>query len=103
MSTIINQNVRSIAELEKCKSYSEMSDAEIDSLINYKIEQTKLSIETKARLDEIKKQSDEILELNRRACEQSAQALQYMCEQKIVPTSLEITKLEFHPMEFSHE
>lgn len=103
MSTIINQNMRSISELEKCTSYSEMSDVEVEALINYKIKQALASQEVIAKNEALKQQTNEIIKQTTMACEQSLKALQYRCEQVFVPTPLTINKVEFRPMEFGNE
>lgn len=103
MSTIISQNMRSISELEKCASYSEMSDDEIEMLMEYRITQALESQEAQAKIDAIYVASNELVRQNTEACAESAKALKYMCEQKFEPTPLAINKIEFRPMEFGNE
>lgn len=103
MSTIIGQSQRSIAELMQLTSYSEMSDDEVERIINFKI--TLALEEQKATLidEQTSKDTERILSEGAELCRQNRDMLQYMCEQKAEPISLVINKLEFHPMEFSNE
>lgn len=103
MSTIIGQSQRSIAELMELSSYSEMTDDEIEHIINYKINQAVTSIENAYRNRDLLRDADEREKILREYCESNAKALKYMCEQRVEPTPLVINKLEFHPMEFSNE
>lgn len=103
MSTIIGQSQRSVAELMQLTSYSEMSDDEIERIIDFKV--TLALEEQKAALidEQTNKRTEQILSEGAELCKQNRDMLQCMCEQKVEPISLVINKLEFHPMEFSHE
>lgn len=103
MSTIIGQNMRSIAELAKLSSYSEMTDDEIEYIINYRVNEAVNAMKIAYENRELLREMDEREQMYRDACENNTKALQCMCEQKAEPVSLVINKLEFHPMEFSHE
>ena len=103
MSTTIGQSQRSIAELMKLTSYSEMSDDEIEYIINYRVNEAVNTMKIAYENRELLREMDEREQMYRDACENNTKALQCMCERKTEPIPLVINKLEFHPMEFSHE
>ena len=103
MSTTIGQSQRSVAELMKLSSYSEMSDDEVECIISYRITEAVNAMKIAYENRELLREMDERQQMYRDACESNTKALQCMCEQKTEPIPLVINKLEFHPMEFSHE
>lgn len=103
MSTIISDGKRSIQELKALTSYSEMSDEEIERLIKYEIDMALMSKETMLKNQAVIMELEENIVQNANNCEQSREALQYMCGQIMKPQGLTITAIEFRPMEFGNE
>ena len=87
----------------RLSSYSEMTDAEIDSIIDFKVKIAKMEQETLLKTESTIMETNELIELARANCEQSREALQYMCGQILKPQGLTITAIEFRPMEFGNE
>ena len=103
MSTIINDEMRSIADLAKLTSYSEMTDEEINRIIEYNIQCALNEKKLEAQNETFSNNMSDLIALERQVCASNLNALQYMCERKTDAPTIEITKLEFHPMEFSNE
>ena len=103
MSTIINNGVRSIADLAKLTSYSEMTDEEINRIIEYKIQCALNEKKLEAQNETFSDNMSTLIDMERQVCTDNLKALQYMCEVKTDAPTVVITQLEFHPMEFSNE
>ena len=103
MSTTIGQKQRSIGELKELTSYSEMTDDEIERLIQFEVTQALMSQEAMSKTASLIMSTEQVVSDNKAHCEVAQKALQYMCEQKFEPTKLEIVSLEFRPMEFGNE
>ena len=103
MSTTIDNKERTIADLLRLPTYADMTDEEIDRIIDYKIELAVSSQELLYKKEAFEQVMLQHVETQRAACERSTKMLEYMCGQKVMPASVAINKIEFHPLEFNHE
>ena len=76
MSTTIGQNMRSIAELTKLSSYSEMTDDEVESIISYRVTEAVNAMKIAYENRELLREMDEREQMYRDACESNTRALQ---------------------------
>lgn len=96
MCTTTDEKTRNINELLALDTYQGMTDAEIDSILEYKIEHALADRERLARMVAEINLTEQLIEDNRRSAQQAHDMLQSMVE-TLFPTVKPVEPKRFEP------